>query len=84
MKEHDFTFTLSTGLPVRIYVEEYDRTEWTVLAEMLEVKQSIEIPECDIDEINFLAERHIESARHANDDRLFEEWKESKMQEVSG
>lgn len=51
---------------------------------MKDMKQHIEIPEEDVDEINFLAERHIESARHANDDRLYEEWKESKMLEVSG
>lgn len=79
VKLHDFTHTMCDGTDARIIVEEYDDKTWTAFAADRVRKTEITILPDDIDEINFIAERIIESARHAKDDRLYDEWKDGQV-----
>lgn len=80
MSYHDFTHTLDDGRSVRVVVEEYDgKIHGILLADRVRKIEIEPIPECDIDEINAIAQRIVESHVQAGENRVYDEWKDRQV-----
>lgn len=82
MTLHDFTFRMSDGTDARIVVEDHGDNAFSVFAADRQSKYEIDIPIEDREKIDRLAEKAIGEAKHAADDRVYDEWKDSRILEA--
>lgn len=76
---HDFPYRLSNGKRVRVLVEELGPEEWTAEAFVMATGYEATVSEADKKEIDKLAQQAIESAKQRENDRIFDEWKDSQV-----